>query len=450
MDSALLVHRIHFAFTVTFHYLFPQLTMGLAPLIVVLKTLGLRRRDETYNQAARFWAKIFGISFLMGVVTGIPMEFQFGTNWALFSRYAGGVIGQTLGMEGMFAFFLESAFLGLFLFGEKRLSAWAHWGTAVAVFVGSWLSGYFIIATDAWMQHPVGYVKAADGSLQLSSFWALVLNPWAWWQYAHNMGGAVITGAVVMSAVGAFYLLWGKFEAHGRIFVRTGVIAGLIFSVLQLFPTGDGQGRMVATNQPVTLAAMEALFVGQAGAPLVILGQPNVEERKIDNPVEVPNALSFLTYRAWKANVQGLDAFPRDQWPQNIALLYYSYHIMVGLGTIFIVMMAIATLLLWRGKLFSARWMLWILLLALPFPYIANTAGWMTAELGRQPWLVYGLMRTADGYSKMVSAANGMFTLLGFLGMYAMLGILFLFLMRREIEHGPPGEPKVSAKLTSV
>jgi cytochrome d ubiquinol oxidase subunit I len=450
MDSALLVHRIHFAFTVTFHYLFPQLTMGLAPLIVVLKTLGLRRRDETYNQAARFWAKIFGISFLMGVVTGIPMEFQFGTNWALFSRYAGGVIGQTLGMEGMFAFFLESAFLGLFLFGEKRLSAWAHWGTAVAVFVGSWLSGYFIIATDAWMQHPVGYVKAADGSLQLSSFWALVLNPWAWWQYAHNMGGAVITGAVVMSAVGAFYLLWGKFEAHGRIFVRTGVIAGLIFSVLQLFPTGDGQGRMVATNQPVTLAAMEALFVGQAGAPLVILGQPNVEERKIDNPVEVPNALSFLTYRAWKANVQGLDAFPRDQWPQNIALLYYSYHIMVGLGTIFIVMMAIATLLLWRGKLFSARWMLWILLLALPFPYIANTAGWMTAELGRQPWLVYGLMRTADGYSKMVSAGNGMFTLLGFLGMYAMLGILFLFLMRREIEHGPPGEPKVSAKLTSV
>ena len=450
MDSALLVHRIHFAFTVTFHYLFPQLTMGLAPLIVVLKTLGLRRRDETYNQAARFWAKIFGISFLMGVVTGIRMEFQFGANWALLSRYAGGVIGQTLGMEGMFAFFLESAFLGLFLFGEKRLSAWAHWGTAVAVFVGSWLSGYFIIATDAWMQHPVGYVKAADGSLQLSSFWALVLNPWAWWQYAHNMGGAVITGAVVMSAVGAFYLLWGKFEAHGRIFVRTGVIAGLIFSVLQLFPTGDGQGRMVATNQPVTLAAMEALFVGQAGAPLVILGQPNVEERKIDNPVEVPNALSFLTYRAWKANVQGLDAFPRDQWPQNIALLYYSYHIMVGLGTIFIVMMAIATLLLWRGKLFSARWMLWILLLALPFPYIANTAGWMTAELGRQPWLVYGLMRTADGYSKMVSAANGMFTLLGFLGMYAMLGILFLFLMRREIEHGPPGEPKVSAKLTSV
>ncbi len=437
MDSALLVHRIHFAFTITFHYLFPQLTMGLAPLIVWLKSMGLRHNNQTYNEAARFWAKIFGVNFLLGVVTGIPMEFQFGTNWSHFSRYAGGVIGQTLAMEGVFAFFLESAFLGLFLYGEKRLGPRAHWWSAVAVFLGSWLSGYFIIATDAWMQHPVCFVRAANGTLQLSSFWALVLNPWAWWQYAHNMGGAVITGAVVMASVGAFYLLWGKFEEYGRIFVRVGVIAGLIFSVLQLFPTGDGQGRMIALNQPVTLAAMEALFVGQSGAPLVILGQPNVDARKIDNPLEVPNALSFLTYRRWKANVQGLDSFPQDLWPQNIALLYYSYHIMVGLGTIFIGMMAVAAFLLWRRLLFSSRWMLWILLLALPFPYIANTAGWMTAELGRQPWLVYGLMRTADGYSKMVSAGNGMFTLLGFLGMYTVLGILFLFLMRREIEHGP-------------
>jgi cytochrome bd ubiquinol oxidase subunit I len=437
MDSALLVHRIHFAFTVTFHYLFPQLTMGLAPLIVVLKTLGLRRNDETYHQAARFWARIFGINFVLGVVTGVPMEFQFGTNWSHFSRFAGGVIGQTLAMEGMFAFFLESAFLGLFLYGEKRLSPRAHWWSAVAVFLGSWLSGFFIIATDAWMQHPVGFVGAPDGSVQLSSFWELVLNPWAWWQYAHNMSGAVITGAFVMASVGAFYLLWGKFEAHARIFVRVGVVAGLIFSVLQLFPTGDGQGRMVAVHQPVTLAAMEALFVSQAGAPLIILGQPNVDEHKIDNPIEVPSALSFLTYRKWKADVQGLDAFPSDMWPGNIALLYYSYHIMVGLGTIFIAMMAVAAFLLWRDKLFSARWMLWILLLALPFPYIANTAGWMTAELGRQPWLVYGLMRTADGFSKMVSAGNAMFTLLGFLGMYTVLGILFLFLVHREIEHGP-------------
>jgi cytochrome bd ubiquinol oxidase subunit I len=437
MDSALLVDRLHFAFTVTFHYLFPQLTMGLAPLIVVLKTLALRYKDETYNQAARFWARIFGINFVLGVVTGIPMEFQFGTNWSHFSRFAGGVIGQTLAMEGMFAFFLESAFLGLFLYGEKRLSPRAHWWSAVAVFFGAWLSGYFIIATDAWMQNPVGYQRAADGSVQLSSFWQLIWNPWAWWQYAHNMSGAAITGAFAMASVGAFYLLWGKHMEHGRIFVKTGVIAGCIFSILQLYPTGDGQGVMVTKHQPVTLAAMEALFKGQPGAPLVIIGQPDVNAHKIDNPLIVPKALSFLTYRRWSARVEGLDAFPQNLWPQNIPLLYYSYHIMVGLGTIFIAIMIVAIFLLWRGKLFDANWMLWILLLSLPFPYIANTAGWMTAELGRQPWLVYGLMLTADGYSKTVSAGNGMFTLLGFMGMYTVLGILFLFLVRREIELGP-------------
>jgi len=441
MDSALLVHRLHFAFTITFHYLFPQLTMGLAPLIVVLKTLALRRKDETYNQAARFWVRIFGINFVIGVVTGIPMEFQFGTNWSHFSRFAGGVIGQTLAMEGMFAFFLESAFLGLFLYGEKRLSPRAHWWSAVAVFLGSWLSGYFIIATDAWMQNPVGYERAPDGSVQLRSFWELVLNPWAFWQYAHNMSGAVITGAFVMASVGAFYLLSGKHKEHGQIFLRTGVFAGCIFSILQVFPTGDGQGRMVAQNQPVTLAAMEALFTSQPGAPLVIIGQPDVEGRKIDNPLLVPEALSFLTYRRWQARVEGLDSFPERLWPQNIPLLYFSYHIMVGLGTLFIAIMAVSAFLLSRGKLFDARWMLWILLLSLPFPYIANTAGWMTAELGRQPWLVYGLMLTADGYSKTVSAGNGMFTLLGFMGIYMVLGILFLFLVHREIEHGPAAEP---------
>jgi len=446
MESALLIHRLHFAFTVTFHYLFPQLTMGLALLIVWLKTIAYRRNDPVYHQAARFWAKIFGINFVLGVVTGIPMEFQFGTNWSHFSRFAGGVIGQTLAMEGMFAFFLESAFLGLFLYGEKRLSPRAHWLSAIAVFFGSWLSGYFIIATDAWMQNPVGYVTAADGSAQLASFWDLVLNPWAWWQYAHNMSGAAITGAFVMTAVGAFYLLWGQWTEHARIFVKTGVIAGCIFSILQLFPTGDGQGRMVATHQPAALAGMEGLFTGQPAAPIVLMGQPNEQQGKIDNPLEVPGMLSMLTYRRWNAHVQGLDAFPRQDWPDNIPLLYFSYHIMVGLGTIFIAVMVVSVFLLWRGRLYHANWMLWILMLSAPLPYIANTAGWMTAELGRQPWLVYGLMRTADGYSKTVSSGNGMFTLLGFMGMYTVLGILFLFLVRRELEIGPLGQTAQTGK----
>jgi len=441
MDSALLIHRLQFAFTVTYHYLFPQLTMGLAPLIVILKTLALKKNDETYNQAARFWARIFGINFAVGVVTGIPMEFQFGTNWSHFSRFAGGVIGQTLAMEGVFAFFLESTFLGLFLYGEKRLGQALHWFAAFMVFVGSWASGYFIVATDAWMQNPVGYEKAADGSAQLASFWALVLNPWAWVQYAHNMSGAVITGSFVMAAVGAFYLLSNRHLEQARIFIRLSVIAGLIVSVLQLFPTGDWAGRMVAQRQPVTLAAMEALFDTQHGAPLVIIGQPDMAARTIDNPIMVPKMLSFLTYRRWNAEVKGLNEVPEKDWPQNIPLLYFSYHIMVGLGTLFIAVMGIAVFLLWRGELYRSRWMLWLLMLMFPLPYIANTAGWMTAELGRQPWLVYGLMRTEEGFSKMVSAGNGWFTFLGFAGMYTILSFLFLFLIRREIEHGPEPRP---------
>ncbi len=312
-----------------------------------------------------------------------------------------------------------------------------HWFTALMVFVGSWASGYFIVATDAWMQNPVGYEKAADGSVQLSSFWALVLNPWAWVQYAHNMSGAVITGAFVMAAVGAFYLLGSRHVEQARIYLRVGVTAGLIFTVLQLFPTGDQAGKMVAQKQPVTLAAMEALFDTQNGAPLVIIGQPNMATQQIDNAITVPKMLSFLTFRRWEAQVHGLKEFPEHDWPQNIPLLYFAYHIMVGLGTVFIAVMVIAAFLLWRHKLFESRWMLWILMLMFPLPYIANTAGWMTAEMGRQPWLVYSLMRTEDGFSKMVSAGNGWFTFLGFAGMYTILGILFLFLVRREIEHGP-------------
>jgi len=440
MEHAVGVDRLQFAFTVTFHYIFPQLTMGLALLLVYLKTKALRTGDERYNRAARFWARIFAINFAVGVVTGIPMEFQFGTNWAAFSKSAGGVIGQTLAMEGVFSFFLESSFLGLFLFGEKKLGRIGHWWAAFLVFLGSWMSGYLIVATDAWMQHPVGYARGPNGDFLLSSFWSLLLNKWALWQYAHNMIGAVQTGCFVMAAVGAFYILDKRDEIYGRTFVKTGVIVGVIAACLQLFPTGDMQGRMVLQNQPVTLAAMEGLFESEQGAPLMILGQPDMQNRRLDNPLEVPRALSFLTYRQWSASVRGLASFPEDLWPDRIPLLYYSYHVMVGLGTIFIAVMVVAAFLLWRGKLYESRWMLWLLMLCVPLPYIANTAGWMTAELGRQPWLIYGLMRTAQGASPRVGEGNVWFTLIGFLGMYGLLAILWLFLVWREIEKGPEPE----------
>jgi cytochrome bd ubiquinol oxidase subunit I len=448
VDDALTVHRLQFAFTVTFHYLFPQLTMGLALLLVILKTIALRTGDDHYNCAARFWARIFGINFAVGVVTGIPMEFQFGTNWAEFSRAAGGVIGQTLAMEGVFSFFLESTFLGLFLFGEKRLGPRRHWLAGFLVFLGSWLSGYLIIATNAWMQHPVGYTVGPRGEILLSSFWALLLNPWALWQYAHNMIAAVITACFVVAAVGAFYLLAGQHEAYGRTFVRLAVSVGVVATILQLYPTGDAQGRMVARHQPITLAAMEGLFETKQGASLAIIGQPDIQKKRLDNPLIVPRALSILTYRRWEAEVKGLDVFPEQDWPDKIPLLYYSYHVMVGLGTIFIAVMVVSAALLWRGRLYTSRAMLWVLMLCLPFPYIATTAGWITAEMGRQPWLIHGLMRTRAGISPQVSAGNAWFTIIGFMGLYLVLGILFLFLVHREIDRGP--EPPAARGIVAV
>jgi cytochrome bd ubiquinol oxidase subunit I len=279
----------------------------------------------------------------------------------------------------------------------------------------------------------------------VTSFWGLLMNPWAWLQYAHNMSGAVITGAFVMSGTGAYYLLEGKFEEFGRAFLRVGVVAGLIFSIAQIFPTGDLHGRYLAHHQPVTTAAMEGLFKTESGAPIVILGQPDEEHRTIDNPLVANGVLSYLLYGTTAAEVKGLNAYPKDLWPTNIPLLYYSYHIMAGLGTIFVAVMAVAAFLLARKRLFTAPWMLWIIMLCLPLPYIANTAGWMTAEIGRQPWLVYGLMRTTEGYSKNVHAGNGLFTLLGFMGLYAVLAILFLYLIRHEVARGPAAEGSVEA-----
>lgn len=435
--NALAWSRFQFGFTISYHYLFPQLTMGLALLIVVFKLLAFQRQDEHYHDVARFWARIFAINFGLGVVTGIPMEFQFGTNWARFSAFAGGVIGLTLALEGLFAFFAESAFLGLFLFGEQRLGPRGHLLSAVMIFLGSWLSGYFIVATNAFMQHPTGYAVGADSTLQLTDLWAYLFNPWAVWEYAHTMCATVVTAAFVVAAVGAYWALLGQHRAYARICLRVGVMAGLIASLLLLFPTGDQHGKLVAQYQHPALAAMEGKFETSAPAELVIIGQPDVDHRTLQNPIYVPYLLSYLAYGSFGAQVTGLNDVPRDQWPDNVELLYFAYHIMVGLGTFFVAILLAAVLLLWRGRLDTTPAMLWILLLAFPFPYIATTAGWLVAELGRQPWLVYGLQRTMHGTSPTVPGGNVVFTTLGFIGLYVLIGLIFLYLVMRELARGP-------------
>jgi cytochrome bd ubiquinol oxidase subunit I len=430
-------HRLHFAFTITYHYLFPQLTMGLAWFLVYWKWRALRTGDEKYNRAARFWARIFGLNFAVGVVTGIPMEFQFGTNWAGFSKYAGAIIGQTLAMEGMFAFFLESAFIGALIWGEKRLGPRNHFLAAVGVATGSWVSGFFILVTNAFMQHPTGYTVASNGTLALFDLRAYLLNPWAFVQFAHNQSAALVTGSFVIAAMGAFYTLRGIHPEQSRLYLNAGTLVGLLASVLVAFPTGDAQAKMVGNHQPATLAAMEGRFEGGRLAEVTVIGQPNVSERRLENPIPLPGALSFLAYGTFKSYVKGLNEFPTDTWPDNIELLYYSFHIMITLGTIFIGIMAWANWQRWRGRLGSSTALLWILMLAFPFPYIATSLGWMTTELGRQPWLVYGLFRTSKGYSQVVSPGDTIFTLIGFVGLYFVVGLLFLYLTGREIYHGP-------------
>ncbi len=451
MENIMVYDRMQFALTITFHYLFPQLTMGLALLLLYFKSrsvFGAPKKREHYNQVFRFWTKIFAITFVFGVVTGIPMEFQFGTNWARFSEYAGGVIGQTLAMEGSFAFFLESAFLGILLFGEKRLGQKVHWFATLMIFIGTWLSAYFIIAAGAWMQHPVAFSVQADGNVTVNSLWGLLTNRWIFWQYLHTMSAAVTTASFLMAGVGAFYLLLGRNKPHAETFLRTGVIVAAIASALLIFPTGDGESKQVFEHQPEKAAAMEGIFETMEGAPMVLFGQPNMETLSLDNPLEVPYLLSFMTYYRFDAEVLGLDAFPVERWPDNVPLVYYAYHIMVALGTAFVGIMALSLLLMWMGKLYTNRWILWLIFLAAPFPYIATTAGWITTESGRQPWLVYDLLLTAEGNSPLVNEGSSLFTFIGFTGLYFVMGLLYLLLIFNIIRVGPgsPTDPEPIAE----
>jgi cytochrome bd ubiquinol oxidase subunit I len=444
MTDATIAARWQFAFTIMFHYLFPVLTMGLGVLIAVLKTIERRTGERLYGAAARFWARIFAITFATGVVTGIPMEFQFGTNWARFSHFAGPVVGQTLFMEGVFAFFAESSFLGVFLFGEHRVRPAIHWLSSVMVASGAVLSGFFIVATNAWMQHPVGY-RMADGHVELTSLWVLLTNPYARWQYPHVIVGSLITASMVVSGVGAFYLLSGQQEEHGRVFVRVGIVSGAIASALALFPTGSFHGENVTRFQPAKMAAMEGLFKTQPGAPLAIIGMPDRERQELMDPILVPGMLSYLAYGNFSATVTGLNDIPADRQPP-VEIVYYAYHIMVGLGTIFIAICWSAAFLLWRGTLATRRGMLWIVMLATPFPLIANEAGWVAAEVGRQPWTVYGLQRVAAASSTNVTAGMTYFTLFGFMGLYMVVGLLYLLVFARIVMNGP-GMPEGDAPI---
>jgi cytochrome d ubiquinol oxidase subunit I len=313
--------------------------------------------------------------------------------------------------------------------------SWLYSTSAVAVWFGSWLSGFFIVATDAWMQHPVGYTIVGN-RIELTSLPAVLLSPFAWWQYLHVVCGAMVAGSFVVAGVGAYYLLSKRETVIAQRFVKVGVIVALIFAVLVVFPTGDKNGDEVTKYQPIKLAAMEGLFNSTKDAPLAIIGMPDTHTDDLIDPIYVPDLLSFLAYGNFRAGVKGLSAYATELWPP-VDLTYYAYHVMVGLGTIFMGIATLAALFLWRKRLFDTPLVLWLLMLVMPFPYIASEAGWVTSEVGRQPWIIYGLMRTASGVSPTVASGEAVFTLIGFAGMYFLLGFLFLYLTLREIGHGP-------------
>ncbi len=339
-------------------------------------------------------------------------------------------------MEGIFAFFLESVFLGVLLYRRTGIPTPLQALSALFVWIGSWLSGFFIVTADAWMQHPVGYTILANGHILLRDIWSVLFQPFAIWQYLHVLCGAMVAGGVLVAGIGAYYLLSKRDEQLARRFVRAGTLAGFIFSGLAVFPTGDRNGADVTDAQPVKLAAMEGLFESTPGAPLALIGMPDLHTKTLIDPIDVPSLLSFLAYGNVDANVDGLTKYRRLQWPP-VELTYYAYHIMVGLGTIFGAVLAIATLLLlWGKRLYTTPLALWALMLLMPFPYIANEAGWTVTEVGRQPWAVYGLIRTADAYSQNVASGETLFTLIGFAGMYFLLGVLFLYLVLRQIDQG--------------
>jgi len=435
----LTLSRLQFAFTIMFHYLFPPLTIGLGGLLVSLEGLYLKTRDPQYEQAAKFWTKIFAVNFAMGVATGIVMEFQFGTNWATYSRFVGDVFGSALAAEGIFAFFLESGFLAVLVFGWDRVSPKTHFFATCMVALGAVFSAIWIIVANSWQQTPAGFHLVQDEGYiraEITDFWAMVFNPSSVPRLLHSLIGAYILAAFFVMSISAYYILRGKHLDFAKKSFTSALVMGAVMSLAALIQ-GDLQAKLLKDTQPAKLAAMEAHFqTTPGGTPLYMFGLPDEKEQRVKLGVPIPNLLSFLVHGNFHQPVDGLDKIPRENWPP-VAMTFHSFHIMVGLGMFFIAVTLLALYLRWRGRLFEKRWLMWVFVVAIPLPYIANQLGWATAEVGRQPWIVYNLLRTSDALSKSVSASQTLGSIIMFGLIYALLFLVWLYVLNDKIHHGP-------------
>ena len=436
--DVVLLARIQFAVTIMFHYLYPPLAIGLGVLLVFMEGMYLKTGDVLYESMTKFWVKIFGLVFAMGVATGIVMEFQFGMNWANYSRYVGDVFGSALAAEGIFAFFLESGFLAILLFGWDRVGPKMHFFATCMVSLGSLFSAIWIVVADSWMQTPAGYhiVETQWGPrAEITDFWALVFNPSSMVRLTHTLIGAFILGAFFVMSITAFYVLKGRHVRLARKAFTVALVFGAVVSVAQL-AAGHWSAMVVAKYQPAKLAAMEGVFETKEYTALSLVGVPDAEAGQIRFHIGIPGVLSFLAHGNFKTPVTGLDQIPADEWPP-VQITFQSYHVMISLGMYFIGLTLFALWLLRRGVLFQTRWLMWVFVFSVVGPYVANQLGWVAAEVGRQPWIVYGLMRTSEGISKSVPAGNIVLSLVMFTGVYLLLFLLFIYVLDRKIRQGP-------------
>ncbi|WP_209331101.1 cytochrome ubiquinol oxidase subunit I [Lunatimonas salinarum] len=440
MDVEIL-SRIQFAFTVAFHYIYPPLSIGIGLLMVVFESIYFRTKKVEYEVLAKFWTKIFAITFGIGVVTGIVMEFEFGTNWATYSRYVGDIFGSALAAEGIFAFALESSALGVLLFGWHKVKPAIHLVATWAVFLGSMFSAVWIVVANSWQQTPAGYHIVGEGlqaRAEITDFWAMVFNPSSVDRITHVWLGAFLAGSFLILSVHAYFILKGRFVLMSQRAFKITLVVAAVSSLAQLV-TGHHSAEGVSVNQPAKLAAMEGHFDASAPADLYLFGWVDKKSQKVTG-LGLPGGLSFMIHQDFNAPVTGLNAFPEADRPSQVNAVFQFYHLMVAIG-MFLIALSLFALLQWkRGKLFERKWLLWTFVFTAILPQLANQFGWFAAEMGRQPWVVYGLLRTSDALSKSVQANQVLFSLILFFVVYAILFLLFLYLMNKAIQKGPSSE----------
>jgi len=437
MDVEILA-RIQFAFTIGFHYIYPPLSIGLGLVLVIMEGLFLKTGNRIYEQAVRFWIRIFALIFGIGVATGIIMEFEFGTNWATYSKYVGDIFGSALAAEGIFAFALESGFLGILIFGWKRVSPRVHFFSTIMVFLGSLFSAVWIVVANSWQQTPAGYHivgKGLNARAEITDFWAMVFNPSSVDRLLHVWIAAILAGAFMVLSVNAWYILHKKYLEIARPSFKIALTVATIFSLLQLY-VGHRSADGVSHNQPAKLAALEGHYDSSSRADMYLFGYVDNSREKTMG-IKIPGGLSFLVHGDFNAPIPGLKAFPRDERPSQVNSVFQFYHLMILVGMAMITLSLLGSWFWWKKTLFEKRWLMWIFAFSVLLPQIGNQAGWFAAEMGRQPWVVYGMLKTSDALSKMVTANQIIFSLVLFTLVYIVLFALFLFLLNKKIQHGP-------------